>query len=232
MKVKAKECKSCNTKTKGLGCGRLAFKRQYGLCQRCFLDWLLNTPEGKKHLDKSVLKGKKKARKDAEKKEHALIKKLKLETVDYKTKLQRKINEIARLIDIGLPCLATGTHAKQMHGGHVFSRGSQPSMRYNLHNIHRQSARSNYWQQDDIKMREGVAREYSNRYFDFLVSLKATQPLKYSNAEYQAFYKLACEIANEMRRSGETFNTKQRIKKRNWVNIKLGIYHLKHSKYN
>ena len=231
IKVKAKECKSCNPKTKGLGCGKPSFKRKYGLCQRCFLDWLLYTPEGQKHLEQSTLKGKKKARKDKEREEHALIKKLKIDTTDYKSKLQTKVNEIARLIDTGLPCLARGNHAKQMHGGHVLSRGSQPSMRYNLHNIHRQSAQSNHWQQDDIKMREGLAREYGNGYLDFLIGLKATPPLKYSNVEYKEFYEIACEIARDMRLSGEVFNTKERIKKRNWVNIKIGMYYLKHSRY-
>ena len=36
--------------------------------------------------------------------------------------------------------------ANQMHAGHVYSRGSNPMLRFNLHNIHRQSAQSNHFQ--------------------------------------------------------------------------------------
>jgi len=230
IQPKLKKCKG-HGKALGSGCDRMALRRRYGLCDRCFIDWLLYTNRGKEHLEKSKLLGKKKARKRAERIEKAKIRKLKEQVTDYKKKLQTKVNEIVRLIDIGQPCLATQRHAKQMHAGHVFSRGSQPSMKYNLHNIHRQSAQSNHWQADDIKMREGLVREYGQDYLDFVVTLKATKALKFSKPQYKAFWQIACVIVNDMRRDGKTYNRQERIEMRNWVNIKLGIYHLKHSKY-
>lgn len=130
-----------------------------------------------------------------------------------------------------MPCLATQKHARQIHGGHVLSRGSQPSIKYNLHNIHRQSAQSNHWQADDIKMREGLEREYGKEYLDFVLSLKQTRALKFTKPQYLAFYRIACDIVNDLRKQGKTFNTKERIEMRNKLNIKLGIYHLRHSRY-
>src|SRR6056297_3833970 len=70
-------------------------------------------------------------------------------------KLQKKVQSIARKIDFNLPCLATNKRG-QMHGGHIFTKGGHPQMRYNLHNIHRQVSQSNRHQSDDGLMQEGL----------------------------------------------------------------------------
>ena len=231
MKIKPKKCKSVNAKTSGHGCGKPTFKRTYGLCQMCYIDWLLKTPEGQKHLEQSKLTGKKKVRKEAEEVENAKFKKMKEDLKDYKKDLRVKIQEIARLIDIGLPCLARQNVVRYYDGGHVYGVGANQSMRYNLHNIHRQGKGSNKWQKDDLLMREGLVREYGQDYVDFLFSCKATLPLKFSRYQYMAFYKIACDIANDLKKKSISYCTKERIEMRNKINIELGIYHLKHSRY-
>ena len=217
---KEKPCKATG-KSKGFeGCGKPTMFRKYGLCNDCYKIWLVSTPEGKETLNKAIIVGKKKA----EKEQKQIDREEKEKLIDYRRKLQTKVQEIVRLIDIGLPCLARGYHASQYHGGHLFSRGSNSSMALNLHNIHRQGAQSNHFQNDDGLLREGLVKEYGQQYFDFISELRRTPQLHYSNEEYKDFYKKASEIALKLKRQGRTFNLKERVDIRNKVSIELGIY--------
>lgn len=58
--------------------------------------------------------------------------------------LQKSINRIAVLIDKDKPCIARPIE-NHVHfdGGHVYSVGSHPALRYNLHNVFKQSVKSN-----------------------------------------------------------------------------------------
>lgn len=226
-----KKCNGTNDNTKGLGCGKPNLKRTYGLCRMCYIDWLINTESGKEHLNKSKIKGQKIVKEKKIKIEKAKFVKMKIEVTDFSKKLQDKVQLIARLIDKGLPCLATELYPNQMHGGHVYSKGSNQSMRYNLHNIHRQSAQSNHFHNDDIKMQEGLVREYGEGYLDFLKSCKQTPPLKFMKPDYEGFYRKACGLANDLIKLDATYTAEERIKERNRINIKIGIYRLKHSVY-
>lgn len=225
MELKPKKCKGTG-KAVGHGCGEPQIYRKYGLGFKCgcYKKWLLNTSEGLETIRKTA--------KTAHKKEVTKINKEKKEKkeqfIEYSEKLQDKINEIVRLIDLGLPCLARNYHPKQVHAGHIYSRGSNSSMRYNLHNIHRQSAQSNHFQNEDGLLREGLKKEYGEQYFQFLSDLRQIPVLKYSNEEYKAFYKKACEIALRLKREGNVFNLEQRIEKRNEINLEIGIYEQKY----
>lgn len=221
-----KQFKTCKGQNKAYGfssCGNQvpAKSRTYGLCRKCFREWCKSTPEGLEYIQKNVIP---RAKKEVKKKEKARKKAEKERFTDYKSKLQDKVNEIVRLIDIGLPCLARNYHPNQIHAGHIFSRGSEKYMRFNLHNIHRQSAQSNHFQNEDGLLREGLVNEYGQNYFDFISELRQTPPLKYSNLEYKDFYKKACKIANDLKREGRVFTKDQRIYMRNQVNIELEIY--------
>lgn len=227
MPLKEKKCKGTG-KALNSGCGKVELIKSYGLCYNCYVDWLLNTPLGNEKLERSRIQGKKRF----EKEERSKKRTYKLKNSDWKVKLQDKINEIVRIIDAGLPCLARGHHAKQIHAGHVYARGGNQTIRYNLHNIHRQSAQSNHYQNDDGLLREGLTNEYGQDYMNFISDLRSTKALKFTNDEYYQFYKKACHIANRMRKDGNKYQTPQdRIVKRNNVNIEIGIYRLKHSNY-
>ena len=227
MKVRKKKCRGAG-KALGYGCNEIVLIRKYGLGVKCcYTDWLLNSFEGQKVLQKGQLIGKKKATKE----QKAEDKQKKDAVTDWKAKLQSKVNEIVRLIDTGQPCLARGHHSKQLHAGHIYSRGSNPSMKFNLHNIHRQSAQSNHFQNEDGLLREGLVNEYGQEYMEFISELRQTPPLKFMAYEYMPLFRYACRIAAEMRREGKTFDKLERIEMRNKINIKLNIYKLKFCKY-
>jgi len=221
MQVKEKKCKGIG-KAIGYGCGELVLERVYGLGKscRCYNNWLISSKAGLEILEKSKIKAKKIVVKSVKLKDKEFKDKL----TDWREKLQTKVQEITRLIDFEQPCLAKNYLAKQMHGGHVFSRGSSKTMALNIHNIHRQSAQSNHFQNEDGLFREGLMNEYGEDYFEFLSSLRQIPKLKYFNYEYQEFYKVACSIANKLKKDKKKLSKIQRIEKRNEVNLKLGIY--------
>jgi len=220
MDIKEKNCKGMNKAFGFDGCGKLSKYRKYGLCPSCLSDWMSNTIIGQEYLNSLKIKGKSILTKEKKLSD----KKLKDKLIDWRDKLQSKVQEISRLIDFGQPCLARNYHPKQIHGGHVFSRGSNKTIALNIHNIHRQSAQSNHFQNEDGLLREGLINEYGNDYFEFLSGLRRITKLKYFNYEYQEFYKTACKISNRLKKDKKQLSKVQRIEKRNEVNLKLGIY--------
>jgi hypothetical protein len=167
---------------------------------------------------------KKKAKKDwkVEKEE------IKKDITNWKNNLQTEIQKIARYIDHGLLCLARNQKG-QIHGGHVFSKKNNPNIRFDLNNIHRQSAQSNKWEQDDSLIREKLVEEYGQEYYDGLLEAKNhREQVKYVNIQYHAFYLKARKISNALKKENDNLleprSVKQRIKLREEINNQLGIY--------
>ena len=150
--------------------------------------------------------------------------------IDYGAKLQDKVNLIVRLIDKGLKCLAR-KRGGQMHAGHVYARGGNATIRYNLHNIHRQNAQSNHHQNDDGLLREGLANEYGYNYMEFISALRQTKALDLNNMEFKALTRKASKIASELKKEDKRYNLKERIELRNKINVKLGIYESKYCNF-
>jgi hypothetical protein len=171
-------------------------------------------------------------RKQAEKKrqQDALdkVQRLEQETLpQVKAKLQTKINELARLIDYGLPCIATGDKATD--GGHFRSVGSHDSIRFNLHNIHRQSRGSNGFKGGaQIDYIHGIENEYGKEYRDFIeYDLRQTPVQNWTKEQLRQ----AMKDCNEIKRwllnviKAQPISTPaQRIARRNEVNCWLGLY--------
>ncbi len=236
----SKICKG-NGKAKGFGCSKplpfternkiKSYKAKYGLgidCG-CYRNWMIS---GTKDADLEFQRFLKVNKSNFEKEQKKKEKERKNEIIDWKPKLQTKINFIVRLLDIGLPCLARNYHPGQMQAGHVFARGGNQYIRYNLHNIHRQSAQSNGKQNDDGLLREGLVNEYGQSYMDFISNLRQTPKPEYMNHEYMDFTRHASSIANELKRQGRIFpTTEERIYMRNEINNQLGIYDQKYCEF-
>jgi len=224
--IKQKSCKG-QGKAFGYGCGKLinVENRIYGLGKMCgcYSDWLLNSDIGKSILQKSISNVQKNRFDEKKAKEN---------TTDWNKKLQTKINLIVRLIDFNQPCLAKNKLANQMHAGHVFSRGSNPMLRFNLHNIHRQSAQSNHFQNEDGLFREGIIKEYGIMYFEFISNLRQIKDLKISNDTYIELYKKASKIALKLSKEKKQYTLIERFQLRNEINTELNIYDAKFCQFN
>jgi len=196
-----------------------------------YAKWLTETEAGQKEVAKKMEKAKKQVTRSIENQKKAHIKKqkdefkeLKNKVTDWNKRLQDKVQEIVRLIDKGQPCLARGYTDCRFHGGHVISRGAGANIKMNLHNIHRQSAQSNHWQNDDALMKKGLEFEYGLNYLNFIEELRRCPVPKYTNEEYQMFYSLACGISNRLKKAEKEYNLEERIELRNQINLELGIY--------
>ncbi len=222
MKTKPKQCKGIG-KAKGFkGCGKISAFRKYGLCPSCLSDWANQTDEGKAFLKRVALKGKK----DTDRKRKAENRKQKLalkRTSKLKEELQQAVNKIARLIDIDKPCIscnhgATERFNRQAHGGHYKSVGGHPSVRFNLHNIHKQcSICNNYYSANELNYRKGLIERYGEDYLNKVEGLEAKYPvLKLSRTELEEAVKTARAIVREIEK-GTDYTREE-------VNRRLGIY--------
>lgn len=233
MKVKEKPCKSMG-KAKGFeGCGKSVFKRTHGLCMTCYPKWLLHTPEGKEKLSKSVLYAKNKNEKDADKKRKSEKRnKISLYPEIYhselKSELQKSINMIARLIDEGDRCIdCERTKANPCwDGGHFRSRKDEPKLRWHLDNIFKQTRYCNHKSEGNkIAYLNGIKKMYGKKYADRVENLRLEiDVLKMPHAELPEKLKIARAIVRELKKADLMYPAKTRIKMRERLNERLGIY--------
>jgi len=218
MKVIKKKCKECGQEFTPVRLTTEPVCQQYD-CRVAYATKIANKSIAKKDLER--------------KKEKRLEKeKLREKITNWKEELQNEINAIIRFLDYGQKCLARDYMAKQFHAGHVYSRGSNQTIRYNLHNIHRQSAQSNHFQNDDGLLREGLIKEYGQDYMNFISELRRTETLNYNQEDFMDFTMKARKIKNKLKKSQKKFNINQRIELRNEINLELGIYNEEYCVFN
>lgn len=137
----------------------------------------------------------------------------------HREELQKLINKIAVLIDKDRPCICRPEEqTEHFNGGHYYSVGSVPAMRWNLHNIHKQSVKSNkYLGGEPLLFREGLIRRYGEDY----VKMIEQQRIEYSTVkltipEMIEAKKVAKGIIKRLNKGEKT--------DRYQVNNELGIY--------
>lgn len=244
IKTNPKKCKGTGHAI-NQGCGQTQLLFKYGLCQQCFKQFL-KTEKGLEVIQKYTIKAsklnslKEKKQTIAENKQKSLNKKQ--ATIDlmsndkYRSQIiQPLINQIARLIDYGLPCIATQTYG-QIHGGHFISVGANRTTALNLHNIHRQSAYSNTYNHGDItKYRNGLIQDYSHNYLEFIEQLQQTPTLNLTKENLKQIHEIANSIIKELKQFIKTLQEpitpEQRIYLRNIYNQQLNIYTIQFSTY-
>ncbi len=226
MNTKKSVCRGVGKAKGHEGCGTNTEYRRYGLClfgNKCFQKWATTTDAGAEYIKKVSIQSKKNVKKTKTKEKQDT--KIKLLSTDGYRKLyiQPKINQIARLIDFGQPCIATNTKNGKMNGGHRISTGSNRTLTYNLHNIFMQSEHSNkYKGGDDRRFDVGVIETYGQDYFSFLQSLKTCPPIKLN----KQFLISLNDRLKDIKKNIKVFKRtpQQRIEERNRINTELGIY--------
>lgn len=151
--------------------------------------------------------------------------KIKDNVTDYKKFLQHDIQKIAKLIDYGLRGLhETANDNGDIQGGHIYSKKNNEQMRFNLHNVHRQGAKSNMALVYDEELKDALKLEYGNDYFEFIKSLKS-QPLpKIKQDEYKEYHFKALGVIKRLQLTFSTYSKKERLELRNSINKELSIY--------
>lgn len=152
--------------------------------------------------------------------------KAKLEThSDYEEKLQKVVNAIARKIDEGKPCISSGRYKGLMNGGHYISVAANNSIRFNLHNIHKQSFSDNHHKSSNRDgYEEGLIARYGHEYFEYVkYELTAKYPhVKLSIPELKEAIKKARQFLRTIK--DVPILAKDARRARDMANKEIGIY--------
>lgn len=226
IKQKQKPCKG-RAEARGYGCGEVGFHNSMrrGLCNSCWVKWIKETEEGKALAAKRAVKKIKEIRREGKKRRKKEKIRLMGPTEYRNTYLQPVVNEIARLIDYGQGCVATGNFGK-MNGGHYYTQKAHSNIALNLHNIHIQSFESNHFKSgDEAKYLEGIQRIYGEEYAAKMLDLKRVYLYRViSKQEMQEVYPKALRVVNWLRENKAIRDPAKRIRMREMINNYFGLY--------
>lgn len=166
-----------------------------------------------------------------EKKDWAVEKKVMKENTlkhgDWLKRLEDIINPICRLIDYNKPCISCEGNGKPQ-AGHYHSKGSDSSLRFNLHNEHIQCYHCNVpLSSNTIGYNEGLIKVYGTDYWNYVkfqIKNIYHQPLKLSIPQIKEYIETAKEIKKELEVAKAEFSPIQRIRLRDMYNKRIGIY--------
>lgn len=147
---------------------------------------------------------------------------------DYEKDLQKEINSIVRLIDRNGHCISTLKPLNEkFDAGHLFSVGSNPTLRFNLFNIYSQSVHANqYLSGDQINFLGGLSHFYGSEHTSYVLTLKSRfKSLKLSQDELREKIRIARSIVKELKADERmNFDYPERLEMRRKINRKIGIY--------
>ncbi|MEN9655094.1 MAG: hypothetical protein RL311_2 [Bacteroidota bacterium] len=169
----------------------------------------------------------KKTKQDWNKEKIVLKEKLKSLT-DWHNDLQKEINSIVREIDKHHPCISSQRSlGKNYDAGHLYSRGSNPHIRYHLFNIFAQSVHDNQWKSgNQLDFVFGIEKIFGLEVKDYCLSLKGLPELKLSIEEIKEKIPIARSILKWCKMQDRKFTLQERISLRKEFNIKLNIYNV------
>lgn len=190
------------------------------------LRYCCETEECREACAKYVLEKKKRAiEKKTKERSKERLRVMKENITNYKKLLQDDVNQIAKLIDFGLKGLhVSSPYDTEIQAGHVYSVKNNEQMRFNLHNIHRQGAKSNMALVYDEEFRDALIDEYGNDYFLFIKGLKKQPLQRIKQHEYKEYHERALSIIKRLKKDLKQRSLTERIELRNEINRELGIY--------
>ena len=189
------------------------------------LRYCCETEECREACARYVLERKRDIEKKTKERSKERLRVMKENITNYKKLLQEDVNQIAKLIDFGLKGLhVSSQYDTEIQAGHVYSVKNNEQMRFNLHNIHRQGAKSNMALVYDEEFRDALIDEYGNDCFLFIKGLK-NQPLpRIKQHEYKEYHERALSVIKMLKKDLKQRGLTERIELRNEVNRELGIY--------
>jgi hypothetical protein len=144
---------------------------------------------------------------------------------DYQRELQKEINTIVRLIDRGHECISSKLPIKGIgNAGHLFSVGSNPTIRFHLHNIWLQSVHDNLYKSGNFEgFRKRLIEKFGESYFEYLESLKSLPVLRLSKDDLVQAKTICKQIQKELATEG-FLDDVERLEIRSKLNQRIGIY--------
>lgn len=146
---------------------------------------------------------------------------------EYKKHLQNEVNKLSRMIDtlFNYECIDNcgQPYGKQQDGAHFHSRGSNNSIRYNLHNIHKSRSDCNQHSAEHKPgYIEGLKKRYGEKYYNYV---QYDLPLIYDYVKLSPIVVVEkLRIVRKINREFETYVFNNAIHARNMLNKIIGIY--------
>lgn len=201
---KEKPCKGIGKAKNFKGCGKLTEHRKYGigLMCGCYPEWLYNTPEGLKVVEKATLKASK-PRNDLErakkaKKDNDSLGWLKKNTTNI---LHKYIKER----DKGKPCISCGEPYNSRHqAGHYKKAELFSLLKYYIPNINGQCVRCNVFLDGNVEAYEiSLRKRIGNKEVDKINELAAIEnqstPKKWDREELKEIQNKVKELQKEIK---------------------------------
>lgn len=188
--------------------------------------YCLQTDECIKAFNQWVKDEKEKANKRKWQKEKKELKE-KIKTLsDWQKELEKEINKIAVLIDIGNGCISCNG-SKSPQGGHYHSVKANGSIRFNLDNIHLQDYYCNVEKSANLHQYDlGLINRYGKEYWEYVKFdiVRLFPLLKMAKNEYQDKINIARQIVKELKSVNLTYSAKVRLELRKEYNNRIGVY--------
>lgn len=172
-----------------------------------------------------VEQGRKMRTKEIKTNHKVLKEKVRNERPVLEKRLEREVNAICRLIDKGCACISCSFPGNS--AGHRHSVGSNPSLRYNLHNIHIQEQACNINGAGNLsKYDQGLEKIYGDDYKEYVVFeiVRLYPALHLSQPELKEAIVKARKAKNELLIKNKEYSPSERRLLRNHYNQQIGIY--------
>lgn len=213
--IKQKTCKECKCKFTPIRSTLEPVCQKY----QCRVDYALKVAE------KSKLAKEKAVKKQNAKEKIELKEKLKTLT-DWHNDLQKEVNTIIRVLDRYHPCISSQRPlGKSFDAGHLYSRGSNPHIRYHLFNIFAQSVHDNQWKSGNpLDFVDGIEKVFGAEIKEYCLKLKGQPNIRLSSEEIKEKIPIARGIIKWLNLQDRKFTIEERIYYRDKFNKELGIY--------
>lgn len=147
-----------------------------------------------------------------------------------RTQIQEAINKISSLIDGDMNCICCGakiTFDNPSNAGHRFSVQSNSTLRFNLHNIHRNGVCCNMHKSGNPDgYDKGLKSIYGDKYYLFVKeNLKAIYPeIKLTRDELLEVKQKAYAVRRQLLKNPQKLAPEERISLRDSINKQIGLY--------
>jgi hypothetical protein len=146
---------------------------------------------------------------------------------DYEAELQVPINKIARLLDKGSNCMMCDNRMKRKNACHYHSRGSSPTLKFNLLNIWIGCHSCNSERGGNIIGYDNILIDVYGRekweYIKFNI-VREIDPLHLSIEDLKEAKKEANSIVLELTKLEKVYSISERWELRKEFNKRIGIY--------
>lgn len=208
MQTKKKPCKG-HGKAIGFGCCEPCYPKMYGLCYKCYKDWLYNSEQGKEIIKKSIIKAKKNisiSYKRERSEQKKALKKTSKKDVFYQSSAWKYCSKYVLLFysdsEGYVECSTSGLRYqlpnKNIQAGHYFKATDHAGTAFDFKNLAPQSYRDNFYYSGKPEvMKEWLIKTHGQDIIEYLTRSK-NEAYKLDDTEFEKWKEHYKKLFNEL----------------------------------